>query len=196
MARLIDRYDLSGVGDELVAQWTRPDDRKSLRELADEFNERLVRAALADAGVETITDDVEHLYAVLSEQAGSAGERTQVRRRLERSGVDVDALTDDFVSYQAVRSYLTKHRDAELPEASDDEVRAAEADAIEQLRQRTETVAESKLERLESTDRLRVGPYQVLTDVRVLCEACGTQYDVTDLVESGACDCYDGSTGE
>lgn len=188
--RLIRKYGLEGVGDDLEAQWTHPEDRTSLRALADAFNERLLRAALAQADVETITDDVSRLYALLDGDAGSRGEQTAARRRLERAGVDVETLTDEFVSYGAIRSYLTGHRDASLPDAGDD-ARATEVDAIEGLRQRTVAVTESKLARLRDTDRLQLGSHRVLADVQVLCEECGRQYDVATLLESGACECYD-----
>ncbi|WP_408959684.1 rod-determining factor RdfA [Natrinema sp. 74] len=187
--RLIRKYDLEGVGDDLEAQWTHPEDRTSLRALADSFNERLLRAALTDADVETITDDVSRLYALLNGEAGSRGERTAATRRLERAGVDVEAITDEFVSYGAIRSYLTGYRNATLPE--DDDARATDVSAIEGLRQRTVAVTESKLDRLCDTDRLQLGSHRVLADVRVLCEECGRQYDIATLLEAGGCACDD-----
>ncbi|SEQ91282.1 rod-determining factor RdfA [Natrinema salaciae] len=188
--RLVRKYELEGVGDELEARWTRSENRASLRTLADSFNERLLRAALADAGVDTITDDVSRLYALLDGTEGSRGERTAARRRLERAGVDVETLTNEFVSYGAIRSYLTKYRGASVPD-TDDCVRETEGRTIEGLRQRTVAVTESKLARLQATDRLRLGSHRVLADVRVLCEDCGRQYDVATLLELGACDCDD-----
>lgn len=189
VARLLEKYDLEGVGDELEARWTHPDDRTSLRALAESFNERLVRAALEDAGVETITEDVGHLYALLRGETGSRGEQLQARRRLERAGVDVETLTDEFVSYGAIRSYLTGYRDASLPETNDDEVRRKERRAIEGLRQRTVAVTESKLARLQNTDRLDLGTHRVLANVQVVCEDCHSQYDVAELLEGGGCEC-------
>lgn len=188
--RLIRKYDLEGVGDDLETRWTRSEDRTSLRELADSFNERLLRAALADADVDTITDDLGRLYALLNGDEGSRGEQTAAKRRLERAGVDVETLTDEFVSYGAIRSYLTGHRDASLPDA-DEDTRAAESRAIEGLRQRTVAVTESKLARLRNTDHLQLGSHRVLADVQVLCEECGRQYDVATLLDAGACECYD-----
>lgn len=186
--RLIRKYDLEGLGDELEAQWTRPDDRASLRGLADSFNERLLRAALADAGVDTITDDVSRLYALLDGDEGSRGERTAARRRLERADVDVETLQDEFVSYGAIRSYLTGYRDASLPEPEAD-ARETGSRAIEGLRQRTIAVTESKLTRLRDGGHLQLGSHRVLADVQVLCEECGRQYDVARLLETGGCDC-------
>lgn len=188
--RLIRKYDLEGIGDELEARWTRSEDRTSLRELADSFNERLLRAAIRDADIDTITDDLGRLYALLDGDEGSRGEQTAARRRLERAGVDVETVTDDFVSYGAIRSYLTGYRNASLPDADEDPP-AAESRTIEGLRQRTVAVTESKLARLRDTDHLQLGSYRVFADVQVLCEECGRQYDVATLLDTGACECSD-----
>lgn len=190
VARLIDEYDLEGVGDELEAKWTAPGSSESLRTLADWFNERLLRTALSTADVDTLSEDVSHLYAVLAGETGSRGERTQLERRLEREGVDVATLTDAFVSYGAVRSYLVGHRNVTPPSASPGPDREDAASTIERLRQRTTTVTTDRLARLRETDQLDVGTHRVLVDVQVLCERCGKQYEVTRLLESGACDCF------
>ncbi|WP_254527873.1 rod-determining factor RdfA [Natrinema gelatinilyticum] len=186
--RLIRKYGLEDVGDELEARWTHPENRTSLRELADSFNERLLRAVLVDADVETLTDDVSRLYALLSGTDGSRGEQTVATRRLERAGVDVETLTDEFVSYGAIRSYLTGYRDASLRD-TDRDARETVRGTIEGLRQRTVAVTESKLARLRDTDHLQLGTHRVHADVQVLCEECGRQYDVATLLERGACDC-------
>lgn len=188
--RLIDEYDLAGIGDELEARWTRREDRLSLRELADEFNQRLVATALEEAGVDTLIDEVSHLYAVLDGREGSSGQRTQLERRLARAGVDVEKLIDDFVTYQAIRSYLRKYRDASAPSKDAEHMREQEARTIEQLRERTVKVTESKIDRLRNAGQLRLGPYRVLADVRILCESCGKQYAVGDLLKAESCECY------
>ncbi|ELY89481.1 hypothetical protein C483_13173 [Natrialba hulunbeirensis JCM 10989] len=193
VVRLIDTYEheLAGIGAELESRWTDPDTDDSLRTLADWFNEQLLRAALADADVETVTDDVSQLYSLLAGDTGSRGERTQVERRLERQGVDVSSLTDEFVSYGAIRSYLTGYRNASPPPTEEQTSAATTARTIDGLRQRTVAVTESKLDRLQDTNQLRVGPHRVFADVQVLCERCGKQYDVADLLAAGSCDCYE-----
>lgn len=191
VARLIERYDLEGVGDDLEAQWTRSEDRRSLRSLAESFNERLLRAQLVDADVDTIAEDLSQLYAVLTGTTGSRGERTQIERRLERDGIDVERLTDEFVSYGAIRSYLVGHRNVTPPSDSSGPSRETAARTIDGLRQRTASVTESKLRRLREADALRVDDHRVLVDVQVLCENCGKQYDVAALLADGACDCFD-----
>ena len=189
VVRIIEQYALEGIGDELEHKWTRDEDRMSLRALADEFNERLVERALHDAAVDTLTEDSSYIYAVLNGDAGTSGEQTQLKRRLERDGVDVDALTSDFVTYQAIRSYLTNIREASAPTKDDETIRDNAADTIAQLRERTAAVTESKLAGLESSDRLTLGEHRVRVDVRVFCEDCGKQYDVGTLLENGSCGC-------
>ncbi|ELY93017.1 hypothetical protein C482_20121 [Natrialba chahannaoensis JCM 10990] len=193
VARLIAEYEqeLAGIGGELESRWTDPETDDSLRSLADWFNEQLLRAALADAGVETVTDDVSQLYSLLAGDTGSRGERTQIERRLERQGVDVASLADEFVSYGAIRSYLTGYRNATPPSATERTNATTIARTIDGLRQRTVAVTESKLDRLQDTDQLQVGPHRVFADVQVLCERCGKQYDVADLLDAGSCDCYE-----
>ena len=193
VARLIDQYDLEGVGDELEIRWSRPEDRESLRSLADWFNERLLRAALSEAGVDTLSEDVSRLYALLSGATGSRGERTQIGRRLERKGVEVDAITDEFVSYGAIRSYLVGYRGVSPPSESGGVDRESTAQTIERLRQRTASVTENKLHRLRGAEELDLGPHRVLVDVQVLCETCGKQYEISGLLESGTCDCFEPS---
>lgn len=192
VVRMIRKYGLEDLGADLEARWTHSESRESLRDLADRVNERILRAALREASVETLTEDVARLYAVIDNDEASPGERNRIVRRLERGGVDADELLADFVSYQAVRTYLTNYRDASLPERGDaDEIRETEAQNIEQLRQRAAAVAESKVERLVATDRLQIGSHHVLTDVQIFCETCGKQYDASELIRAGACDCYD-----
>jgi hypothetical protein len=189
VARLVDEYDLDGVGDELEARWTATgDDHTSLRDLAAEFNRRLVATRLDRAGVRLSARELDAVVRSLTDDEITAAERTQLRRRLEREGVDVDALDCDVVTYQAVRSYLRDHRGAEYERDDGDRATTA-ARAIGKLRGRLVSVAESKLRGLRKTSALTLGEFRVLVDVSVLCTDCGSRYGVSDLLVSGGCDC-------
>lgn len=187
VAILIDEYDLEGVGDRLERDWTRAEgERRSLRDLADDFNVELVKAVLDAADVTKLDGEVRNLYRLLSDDdAGTTGDRIQARRELERDGVDVDELTSNFVSYQAVRTYLTNHRDAtyERPEA--DEIDQMQS-TVDQLQQRLINVTEDRVERI---DDLAVAEPTVIVDVRIFCEACGSQFTMGELSEATCCDC-------
>ena len=190
VARLIVEYDLDGVGDELEVRWTGDGvERTSLRDLADYFNERILERALIDAGMAALDSDVATTYRNLTDDDVSTGVRTDARTRLESNGVDVDRLESDFVSYQAIRSYLTEYRDAEYRRLSDEEKVEKDLQSIQRLMTRTLSVTEERIEKLTQTGRIDAGEFEVLLDVQVLCGSCGEQYSVSEFLDDRGCDC-------
>ena len=189
VGRLIEEHGLVGVGAELEDRWTREEDRWSLRELADWFNKQVLEQSLLDAGLQSIEGEVDNSYRVLTDDDVSEGVRVELRRRLERAGVDAEALTDEFVTYQAVRTYLKAVREAEYERstATSDAVH----DRIQRLAGRTATVAESQIEQLRTSDEVDVGEFSLLVDVKLYCEECNTQYDVAEFFDRGGCACND-----
>jgi len=189
-ARLIDRYGLDGLGDELEARWTGSGrERLSLRDCAALFNKRLLEAAMLDAGMDTFQTDVDTTYERLTDEGVTTGIRTDTRNRLERNGLDVAEIERAFVTYQAIRSYLTEYRDAEYERRSDDEKVRNDLESIQRLLTRTLSVTEERIETLRSTGRIDVASFEVLLDARVLCQGCSRQYSVTDFLEQRGCDC-------
>ena len=189
--RVIDEYELAGMGEQLESYWTGDDeDQYSLRELADVFNRAVLRAALDQAGASPLEGEVENTYRLLTDDSVSSGVRTETKNALARDGVDVDELEDDFVTHQAIHTYLTKHRGVNY-ESSADETDQVEkgAETIQRLRTRTSAVTETTLENLASTDRITLGDFDVLVDVRVLCDTCGRSYTADELLENGGCAC-------
>jgi hypothetical protein len=187
VARVIRAYDLDGMGANLEAAWTGASgERTSLRDLADEFNEAVLRAALGEAGVSSLSVDVSSTYEAVRGDSGSSA--TRARRRLEREGVDVDAVTDDFVTHQAIHTYLTQEREASLPDASAD-IAERKVETVEKLQGRVSAVAESALTALANADELDRADYDVLVDVRAVCPNCGTDAPVGELIRRGGCGC-------
>jgi hypothetical protein len=184
--RLIDEYDLD-VGPELIDAWTREQNRRSLRNLARYFNRELLRERLDRHGVSSVGMDIETVYRHLRGEE-SAGSQTRVHRQLDREGVDVDSLREEFVSHTAIRTFL-RNRNVTRSEDEGDQV-AAEATHIQQLQNRTAVVAEDKLETLRSTDRVLIGDFRVLVDVQVFCEDCQRQFDINELLEVRRCSCH------
>lgn len=191
LVRLIDEYHLQDIGDTLERRWTAEEaERSSLRDLADYVNLELLSTEMSEAGMQPLDGEIENVYRLLTEDDVSGADRTRMRRRLEREGVDVDTLLEDFVTYQAVRTYLTDHRDAEYTPPERDR-RADGAENIQRLRGRTSTVTEGKLEQLRDGGEITLGDFRTVVDITVLCEDCGGQYEVTELLERGGCDCPD-----
>lgn len=189
VGRVIDEYDLAGWGAELERRWVgEGGESESLRSLADDLNRAVLRSALVDAGQQPVDGEVRNTYRLLTDDDVSSGDRTQLRRSLERQGVDVEQVERDFVTHQAVHTYLRKGRGAE--KETDDGNRAERVgETIQRLRSRTVAVTESSLEQLRNAGELTLGDFSVLVSVTVVCSDCGTQQSVTDLLDAGGCDC-------
>ncbi|WP_324756211.1 rod-determining factor RdfA [Haloarcula sp. GH36] len=190
VARLIDEYGLDGLGADLEARWTGEGaERMSLRDLAEFFNKRLLEQLLLDAGMSALESDVRTTYENLTGDDVSTGVRTDTRNRLERNGIDVDDLEQDFVTYQAIRSYLKDWRGAEYEGLSDQEKIEKDLESIQRLMTRTLSVTEERIEKLRDTDRIDIDDFEVFLDAQVLCQQCGTQYTVATFFEQGGCSC-------
>ncbi|OYR62584.1 hypothetical protein DJ83_05055 [Halorubrum ezzemoulense] len=194
VGRVIRAYDLDGMGANLEAAWTgESGERTSLRDLADEFNEAVLRAALGEVGVSSLSVDVSSTYEAVRGDSGSSA--TRARRRLEREGVDVDEVTSDFVTHQAIHTYLTQEREASLPDASED-IAKRKVETVEKLQGRMSAVAESALTALANADELDRADYDILIDVRAVCQNCGTDAPVSELIRRGGCGCASDPTSD
>jgi hypothetical protein len=191
VGRLLDEYDLDGVGDLLVDRWTTENDEElmSLRELAREFNIRLLEARLTEVNADPIGGTAESYYESLTGDSVSSGQRTQARRRLEQGSVDPDELIDDFVSRQAIHTYLTKTRGVTKSETDSSVSASAVRETIDKLRERVRQVTASQLTRLREAGELTIGEMRIIVDVQVYCGDCGTQQSVPELLAAGECDC-------
>jgi hypothetical protein len=192
VARVIEEWELDGVGDQLEAFWVGTgDERRSLRSLADWFNRRLLAAAHERVGESAGEDELRRTYELLTDDDVSSGARTEAETRLEQRGIDVAALRDDFVSHQSIYTYLTEYRGVSRPseETSDADQIEKTGDAIRRLVSRTKAVVRSNLETLHNTDRITIGSFTVFVDVQVFCQDCETQYSVEDLLSNRGCAC-------
>lgn len=189
--RLIEEYGLTGVGRELERDWTAEGERRrSLRELADDFNQELLWAVASDAGVTLESGDLSTTYRALVDEDASQSARNRVTRRLEREEIDVDELTDSFVSYQAIRTYLQNCRGAEY-EPDDRDSRSKDAENVRRLVGRTEAVAQSKLDGHREAGRITLGSFEVTASVHAFCVECETRLPVERILEQGGCDCIE-----
>jgi len=108
----------------------------------------------------------------------------RARRRLEREGVD--ELESSFVTYQAVRSYLTTERGAEYSPTAP--LVADRRRTVQEPQGRLQSVTESKLDSLAG-EEVTLGQFRTMVTVRVACEDCGARYEIGELLNRGGCDC-------
>lgn len=189
VARLLRKYDFDGLGSEIERRWTgQAGKRDSLRTLADVFNQRILQQAMETNGMQPLEGEVENVYELLTSDDVTSGMRTETETRLRQQGIDVEELRRDFVTYQAIRTYLKEVRKVEYDPEETDSVETARA-SFDRLMGRTTAVIEQKLQSLASTGRLTLGTPRVRTTASVYCEECETQYDVTTLLARGGCNC-------
>ena len=188
--RVIAEYDLESWGDRLEAKWVGDGtERTSLRDLAGEFNRAVLRAAVRDAGGSMLESDIDTLYRALTDDDVSRSETVRKRRELERTGVDIDAVSSDFVTHQTIYTYLTNVRDASLPEADTEDRLERKTETVQRLAGRTQVVTESTLEELGNAGEIADRDYEVFVDVRTICGNCGADYPIATLLDQGGCDC-------
>lgn len=192
LERVIQKYDLEGFGQELVDRWLGREgfERQSLRSLATVTNRRILATALQSAGETPLDGEVENLVRLLTSNDVSAGMQSQTRQRLVQRGVDVDELSADFVSHQAIHTYLTSVQEAEYEASSEGTDKLADrTETIQRLESRLQAVTESTIDKLRSAGELSIGTFDVIVSVQVLCTDCGEQYGVRDLLHRGGCAC-------
>lgn len=194
--RVIESYGLDGLGEELERRWLGVDgDRQSLRTLAELFNQRVLDTELVDAGSGTIDGEVENFYRLLTADDVTVSARTQAETKLSRVGVDVESLRQDFVSHQAIHSYLTEVREANLneDEPSTDVTIRSRQETILRLQNRLVAVVERSLESLQDAGHISLGSFDAMVSATVYCNDCGGSYDLLDLLRQRGCDCPEGT---
>lgn len=191
---VLEKYDITEYDDRLVEHWTGEGERYSVRTLADEFNKRILEAVLEDARMQTLSGEVENLYRLLTEDDVTSGMRTQTRDQLEQHSVSVDEVESDFISHQTIYRHLTGCRGVERTEpetGSEQDSVGKGAHTIQSLRGKTMAVTENTIDRLVSSDDLAIQDFDVYVDITVVCNDCGLQVSIDDLLDHGGCRCMD-----
>jgi hypothetical protein len=188
--RVLGKYGLEGAGEELERYWLGEGvDRRSLRDLADYLNRRILREAIAEAGLNPLDGEAANTYRLLTDDDVTSGERTKVERHLNRSGIDVEQLRTDLVSHQAVHTYLTKHRGVSLSSGSQESPKEKALGTIRRLNSRSKAVSEKTVDSLRNQNEVTIGTYRITIDTRIVCRDCNTQYDLTEFIQTGHCNC-------
>ena len=179
------RYDLIGL-DEYVGRLH--SSGESLRTIRDRINERLV-TAVVDADPETVVPDTESVYKVLyAPEEFERDKVTRVRETLRQAGVDVEALTSDFVSHVTARKHLQHCLDTDTQRSSTFTSEDL-MNTIEWARTRANSVIDETVRRGQTEEQLQIADPDVTVSVRVTCVACGETFRPRELQEAVACDC-------
>lgn len=148
LGRIKDKYDLTDLDETLRVRYRSGED--SLRSLAAYVNRQITAAFLEEHPYAP-----NYVYEVLGPDGDdvSTRERNDLRRRLRADGLDIDELTEDWVSHMAVRTYLQD--DLDLDTARPSRTARDPEETLEKLRgliSRDERIVEEALKATESVD--------------------------------------------
>jgi len=189
VARVISEYDLGEFGAELEQRWLGDGcEQQSLRTLADVMNRRVLRSAMTDVGMLVRQDEVDQLYTLLTDDETTEGTRLEVINDLKQEGVDIDRIQKDFVSHQAIHTYLRKDRRVEREDDNTNQVTKTQ-ETIKRLQGRLQAVTENSVKRMVSTGRLVLGSFDVIITIQIVCTDCNQHYNVFELLDRGHCNC-------
>lgn len=184
-------YGLDDIHTELHQEWT-SEDSQSVRELATQFNQRVLRVAYADTGQLPIDGEISNIYRVLTEEDVDSGSRIRAREQLRQAGVAIDDVEGKFISHQTLYRHLVNCLDAsvETEEKTDDERIEDWEKRLLALQNRTTNVTERAIHQLAKSDSVAVGSFDVLLELNVLCEDCGDFFTLEEFLQERACDCH------
>lgn len=189
VGRVTAAYEHPNVDEWLFEEWQ---EGTSIRSLTEELNEELIERKLAAVGATRFEWSKTPVYEALHTDELSEPETIEIRRELERAGVDVEQLSADLVSHQTVYRHLKNCLGAAGSEEKTAEERREKArNRIYALQQRASVVTESTVESLQKAGVTDIGDPEVLVDINVVCRDCGQSMDLDQLLTSG-CDCTEG----
>lgn len=187
---VLERYEIADYDERLVTKWTDEADRRSIRELTDAFNIRVLQAAMPDTGLQTLEGEVENIYRLLTADDITSGMRTQTRDQLRQDSVPIDEVESDFVSHQTIYRHLTQCHGIERTGTDAGTDRKTQSiQTVHSLRGKTRAVTENIVERLVNGADVELDDYDVFVDVTIVCNECGRQHQVEALADAGGCPC-------
>jgi hypothetical protein len=201
LQRVIDKYGLKNLGDELVERWTNPEDADSLHELEQLVNQRIVQSVVTEQlhGLVPEAHPPERIARLLRADESSAErfsdvsqvEIVEIRNWLEKNDIDIDGVAADFVSYNTIYHYLTNirgfdasenKRQAKTPEKRQKKV----ITRLSNLQQRVEAVTKQGLESLVNADVIP-DTYDIRLQFRIECTACDRRQDLLEYIRNRGC---------
>lgn len=196
IGRIGNKYQLHDINDELERR--RRNDGASLRKLADYVNQRVLQASLNDADTQHLDDlqwgindeeVIKSVYDTLSEDDISAERIVRVKSQLENIGIDVEMLTNDWVTHPTVRNHFRNCLDIDTSREQvitiDDAI-----DTVEWARARCSGVIDTTFDRLKKANLVKINNHDISITVRITCTECGEIYRPIHLIKQRSCSCY------
>jgi hypothetical protein len=182
------KYGKLELAEEIGRRWA--EDNKSVRTLADEFNQTLLKSALNQAGADLLKGEVANLYKLLQSEGTGEDQQIKAKARLDNRGIEPNTLLADFVSYQTIYRHLRRCLDLERDINSDDNDRSKLKARIRALETRTEKVTQKTISQFKDGDEASVKEPKVHLDITVFCEECNASMSLQEIFDGKKCLCH------
>ncbi|WP_276256551.1 rod-determining factor RdfA [Halomontanus rarus] len=192
IGRVLRAYSLEGFNTELETRWTADgEEHLSLRELETHLNKNIFREELNSKNISFLDKELEIWYSILTGEDPDNTTQIPIKRRLERQGVDVDQVVNDFVSYQTINRHLKKCLEVEQKARDETDVQyiRRRVQQIYALENKLQTIIYDSLTQLDETGRISLNDFDVILDSNVICSNCGAHHTISDIVVNQGCKC-------
>lgn len=184
--RISEKYGIDDLGHELEERWLASgDDHMSLRELADYVNVKILKSTVNNEWPRP--QEFSHIYSVLTSNDISPEKFEELRKNLTMLGIDVDDIKADFVSHQAVHSYLRNYRNVEYER----EQRSIEEDleTVHRIRSQLINITGSIIKKHRLKNDFNGDTYDINVDIQIHCKECDYSSSVEQYLENKGCEC-------
>lgn len=171
------KYEMNDLGDELERKYTALGNRKSLRELEETVNLKILDHSTRGAKVsESEYRDCVHRL--------KSDELELTEERLNALGVDGSEIIGDMVSYETIRSYLRNTRGVTADLQYNTPAKSAET--VARVEARLRQILESMLKSHHGRGELPAEP-DIETNFQVICPDCETPVSAVKYLKLQTC---------
>lgn len=182
--RVTKAYQLTAIDDELRRRYENGE--ATLHELADYVNDRITAVTLNTIGNPTDTEPATVRAALQGEENIPATKRDDIRAILAGQ-LDLDVLTDSYVSHETIRRHLNEHLDVSTSQGGFDTFEELQ-EVLTSYQEQYENGVRSALERAGKKGLIDGESYRIFS-TRVECSDCSETYRLQELLENQGCEC-------
>jgi hypothetical protein len=170
-----------------IRRWYVEED-ESLRAVARKVNVHILSTVMNDIGGRGLGPPETVYEALVSEEADATTTAT-VRDKLSFLGVNVDTLTEQFISHMTVKQHLNEFLDVDTSYTGATDP----PDVLDHITDRldiVENVIDRGIHRLLEAGNIRLpDDYTITVTARVRCHECARTTPPQELIRTGGCDC-------
>jgi hypothetical protein len=182
--RVTEAYRLIGIDNELQRRYE--SENATLHELADYLNNRITAVALAALDNPTNTEPATVRAALDGEDSIPATRRDDLRAILAGQ-LNIDLLTDAYVSHETIRRHLNDHLDISTSKGGFDTFEEFQ-ETLRSYQYQYENGVHSALKRACKKGLINGGNYNIF-NTRVECQHCSETYRLHELLKNRGCSC-------